>query len=169
MSNVQSQFLVFIIRSSGFYDAQIACSPVYTTTRLLRSVISSYLKQCHLTCCCPKSAENIGNLALRGGAPPLAVPCTPAGCIVLLQRSGVKLAGKVSVLLWIFLNRYVTVLLFRAILFIKWTCTYISTRMPECTLSPRFQNLHQQVHISFETGRNLGPVIVWFLLVRRKV
>lgn len=45
------------------------------------------------------SAENIGNLALKGGKPPLAVPCTPAGCIVLLQRSGVVLAGKHAVVL----------------------------------------------------------------------
>ena len=34
------------------------------------------------------SAMNIGNLCLKGGDPPLAVPCTPAGCIELLQRSG---------------------------------------------------------------------------------
>jgi len=27
------------------------------------------------------SAENIGNLALKGGDPPLAVPCTPAGYV----------------------------------------------------------------------------------------
>ena len=45
------------------------------------------------------SAENMGNLALRGGAPPLAVPCTPAGCIVLLQRSGVDMRGKHAVVL----------------------------------------------------------------------
>ena len=25
------------------------------------------------------SATNVGNLCLRGGDPPLAVPCTPAG------------------------------------------------------------------------------------------
>ena len=45
------------------------------------------------------SANNIGNLALRGGIPPLAVPCTPAGCIVLLQRSGVEIKGKHAVIL----------------------------------------------------------------------
>ena len=45
------------------------------------------------------SATNIGNLALRGGVPPLAVPCTPAGCIVLMQRSGVDLKGKHAVVL----------------------------------------------------------------------
>ena len=33
------------------------------------------------------SAANIGNMCLRGGRPPLAVPCTPAGCVELLQRS----------------------------------------------------------------------------------
>lgn len=42
------------------------------------------------------SAMNIGNLCLRGGEPPLAVPCTPAGCIELLQRYDVEINGKVS-------------------------------------------------------------------------
>lgn len=45
------------------------------------------------------SAENIGNLALRGGVPPLAVPCTPAGCVELLQRSGIDVRGKDAVVL----------------------------------------------------------------------
>eukprot|EP00928_Gymnodinium_smaydae_P098062 TRINITY_DN902_c0_g1_i1.p1 TRINITY_DN902_c0_g1~~TRINITY_DN902_c0_g1_i1.p1 ORF type:complete len:379 (-),score=96.00 TRINITY_DN902_c0_g1_i1:513-1649(-) len=45
------------------------------------------------------SALNIGNLCLKGGDPPLAVPCTPAGCIELLQRSGVKVAGKEAIVL----------------------------------------------------------------------
>jgi len=40
------------------------------------------------------SASNIGNMCLRGGRPPLAVPCTPAGCVELLQRSGVEVRGK---------------------------------------------------------------------------
>ena len=40
------------------------------------------------------SAPNIGNMCLRGGKPPLAVPCTPAGCVELLQRSGVEVSGK---------------------------------------------------------------------------
>ena len=40
------------------------------------------------------SASNIGNLCLRGGRPPLAVPCTPAGCVELLQRSEVDVKGK---------------------------------------------------------------------------
>ena len=40
------------------------------------------------------SATNIGNMCLRGGAPPLALPCTPAGCIELLQRSDVTVKGK---------------------------------------------------------------------------
>ena len=40
------------------------------------------------------SALNIGNLCLRGGDPPLAVPCTPAGCIELLQRYDVEISGK---------------------------------------------------------------------------
>ena len=39
------------------------------------------------------SAENIGHLALRGHAP-LAIPCTPAGCVELLTRSNVSVAGK---------------------------------------------------------------------------
>merc|ERR1712226_509897 len=45
------------------------------------------------------SALNIGNLCLKGGDPPLAVPCTPAGCIELLQRSGVEVSGKDAVVL----------------------------------------------------------------------
>mmetsp|Transcript_11746 Transcript_11746/g.27140 ORF Transcript_11746/g.27140 Transcript_11746/m.27140 type:complete len:369 (-) Transcript_11746:365-1471(-) len=45
------------------------------------------------------SAENIGNMCLRGGKPPLAVPCTPAGCVELLQRSGVEVRGKEVVVL----------------------------------------------------------------------
>ncbi len=40
---------------------------------------------------------NIGRIALRGGKPPMAVPCTPAGCIELLQRSGVDCKGKHAV------------------------------------------------------------------------
>merc|ERR1719498_758504 len=43
------------------------------------------------------SAVNIGNLCLKGGDPPLAIPCTPAGCIELLQRSGVEMSGKNAV------------------------------------------------------------------------
>ena len=45
------------------------------------------------------SAMNVGNLCLKGGDPPLAVPCTPAGCIELLQRSGIEVAGKDAVVL----------------------------------------------------------------------
>jgi len=45
------------------------------------------------------SAENIGNLCLRGGKPPLAVPCTPAGCVELIQRSGIDPSGKEAVVL----------------------------------------------------------------------
>lgn len=45
------------------------------------------------------SAQNVGNLCLKGGDPPLAVPCTPAGCIELLQRSGVEVAGKTAVVI----------------------------------------------------------------------
>eukprot|EP00977_Amphora_coffeiformis_P018976 scaffold6829_cov171-Amphora_coffeaeformis.AAC.6 len=45
------------------------------------------------------SALNIGNLCLRGGEPPLAVPCTPAGCIELLQRYDVEISGKDCVVL----------------------------------------------------------------------
>ena len=36
------------------------------------------------------SSANIGNMCLRGGRPPLALPCTPAGCVELLQRSEVR-------------------------------------------------------------------------------
>lgn len=45
------------------------------------------------------SAENIGNLCLKGGDPPLAIPCTPAGCIELLQRSNVEISGKNAVVI----------------------------------------------------------------------
>ena len=41
------------------------------------------------------SALNIGNLCLKGGAAPMAIPCTPAGCMELLARSGVQLSGKI--------------------------------------------------------------------------
>ena len=44
-------------------------------------------------------AENIGNLCLRGGEPPAAVACTPAGVIEILQRIGVKISGKEAVVL----------------------------------------------------------------------
>lgn len=42
---------------------------------------------------------NIGNLALRGRDPPLAVPCTPRGCVELLKRSGVIMSGKNAVVI----------------------------------------------------------------------
>lgn len=45
------------------------------------------------------SALNIGNLCLKGGDPPLAIPCTPAGCVELLQRSGVITKGMDAVVL----------------------------------------------------------------------
>mmetsp|Transcript_82714 Transcript_82714/g.162240 ORF Transcript_82714/g.162240 Transcript_82714/m.162240 type:complete len:464 (+) Transcript_82714:52-1443(+) len=45
------------------------------------------------------SAVNIGNLCLKGGDPPMAVPCTPAGCIELIQRSGVEVSGKRAVVI----------------------------------------------------------------------
>lgn len=45
------------------------------------------------------SAVNIGNLCMKGGKPPKAIPCTPAGCIELLQRSNVDCNGKDAVVL----------------------------------------------------------------------
>ena len=48
------------------------------------------------------SAQNIGRLWLgRGmnGEPPLAIPCTPAGCIDLLQRYDIDITGKECVVL----------------------------------------------------------------------
>jgi len=45
------------------------------------------------------SAANIGNMCLKGGKPPLALPCTPAGCVELLQRSEVEVRGKEVVVL----------------------------------------------------------------------
>ena len=41
---------------------------------------------------------NIGRLAMKGRKP-LFVPCTPAGCIELLVRSGVEIEGKEAVVL----------------------------------------------------------------------
>lgn len=47
------------------------------------------------------SAQNVGNMWLgRGtGDPPLAIPCTPAGCIDLLQRYSIDITGKECVVL----------------------------------------------------------------------
>merc|ERR1719262_1907311 len=45
------------------------------------------------------SAQNIGNLCLKGGDPPLAIPCTPAGCIELIQRSEIDMSGKNAVVI----------------------------------------------------------------------
>eukprot|EP00619_Florenciella_sp_RCC1007_P008278 CAMPEP_0205907622 /NCGR_PEP_ID=MMETSP1325-20131115/2669_1 /ASSEMBLY_ACC=CAM_ASM_000708 /TAXON_ID=236786 /ORGANISM="Florenciella sp., Strain RCC1007" /LENGTH=294 /DNA_ID=CAMNT_0053273735 /DNA_START=44 /DNA_END=928 /DNA_ORIENTATION=+ len=44
-------------------------------------------------------ALNVGNMWLSGGDPPLAVACTPAGCIELLQRYDIKVSGKNCVVL----------------------------------------------------------------------
>jgi methylenetetrahydrofolate dehydrogenase (NADP+) / methenyltetrahydrofolate cyclohydrolase len=41
---------------------------------------------------------NIGRLVMKGRQP-LFVPCTPAGCMVLLERSGVQIAGSTAVVL----------------------------------------------------------------------
>jgi methylenetetrahydrofolate dehydrogenase (NADP+)/methenyltetrahydrofolate cyclohydrolase len=41
---------------------------------------------------------NIGRLVMKGRVP-LFVPCTPAGCIILLERSGVPIAGATAVVL----------------------------------------------------------------------
>merc|ERR1719343_1900204 len=41
----------------------------------------------------------MGNLVLGGVTGPLAIPCTPAGCIELLLRSGVEINGKDAVVL----------------------------------------------------------------------
>jgi len=41
---------------------------------------------------------NIGRLSMKGREP-LFVPCTPAGCIELLVRSGVEISGKEAVIL----------------------------------------------------------------------
>ena len=37
--------------------------------------------------------ENVARLVLRGGPRPLATACTPAGCVELLQRYDIQLAG----------------------------------------------------------------------------
>eukprot|EP00929_Paragymnodinium_shiwhaense_P033489 TRINITY_DN18381_c0_g1_i1.p1 TRINITY_DN18381_c0_g1~~TRINITY_DN18381_c0_g1_i1.p1 ORF type:complete len:346 (+),score=109.45 TRINITY_DN18381_c0_g1_i1:74-1111(+) len=44
-------------------------------------------------------AQNIGNMVLKGGDPPLAIPCTPAGCVELLQYSNIDVSGKDAVVL----------------------------------------------------------------------
>lgn len=44
-------------------------------------------------------AQNIGNMVLKGGDPPLAIPCTPAGCVELLQYSQIEVQGKDAVVL----------------------------------------------------------------------
>lgn len=41
---------------------------------------------------------NIGRLAMKGRAPGF-VPCTPRGCIELLERSGIEIAGRHAVVL----------------------------------------------------------------------
>jgi len=43
--------------------------------------------------------ENIGRLCMKGRTPPFAIPCTPKGCIELIERSGVTLDGKRAVVL----------------------------------------------------------------------
>lgn len=45
------------------------------------------------------SALNIGNLCLKGGDEPLALPCTPAGCIEMLKRYGISPRGKIAVVI----------------------------------------------------------------------
>jgi 5,10-methylene-tetrahydrofolate dehydrogenase/methenyl tetrahydrofolate cyclohydrolase len=44
------------------------------------------------------SATNLGNLALKGGDP-AAMACTPLGCMEILKRSGVEIAGKHAVVI----------------------------------------------------------------------
>ncbi|KAJ8612867.1 hypothetical protein CTAYLR_002045 [Chrysophaeum taylorii] len=43
------------------------------------------------------SAANVGKMWTRGGEPPLALPCTPAGCVELLKRSGATISGAQAV------------------------------------------------------------------------
>ena len=43
------------------------------------------------------AALNVGKLCLRGGEEPSAVACTPVGCLELLERSNVVIAGKRAV------------------------------------------------------------------------
>ncbi|KAH8073781.1 methenyltetrahydrofolate cyclohydrolase [Aureococcus anophagefferens] len=45
------------------------------------------------------SETNVARLVMQGGPPRLAMPCTPAGCVELLRRHGVPLAGKRAVVL----------------------------------------------------------------------
>lgn len=43
-------------------------------------------------------ARNIGELAKKGGKP-LFIPCTPKGCMVLLESTGIEISGKHAVVL----------------------------------------------------------------------
>eukprot|EP00298_Acanthocystis_sp_HF-20_P007325 c16946_g2_i1.p1 GENE.c16946_g2_i1~~c16946_g2_i1.p1 ORF type:complete len:304 (-),score=148.85 c16946_g2_i1:76-963(-) len=43
--------------------------------------------------------ENIGRLVMKGVEPPLALPCTPAGCIELLKRSNIDVNGMNAVVI----------------------------------------------------------------------
>ena len=45
------------------------------------------------------SEANVARLVMQGGPPPLAMPCTPAGCVELLQRYDVPIAGQRAVVL----------------------------------------------------------------------
>ena len=42
---------------------------------------------------------NVGNMWISGGDPPMAVACTPAGCLELLQRYNIPVSGKNCVVL----------------------------------------------------------------------
>lgn len=42
---------------------------------------------------------NIGRLCMTGRTPPLFVPCTPKGCVELLDRYGVEIEGKSAVVI----------------------------------------------------------------------
>lgn len=42
---------------------------------------------------------NIGRLSMTGRSEPLAVACTPLGCVVLLERMGIPIKGKQAVVL----------------------------------------------------------------------
>mmetsp|Transcript_21671 Transcript_21671/g.38270 ORF Transcript_21671/g.38270 Transcript_21671/m.38270 type:complete len:330 (+) Transcript_21671:70-1059(+) len=74
-------------------------------------------------------AENIGNLALKGGDPPLALPCTPAGCVQLLQRSGVDCSGKHAVIIG--RSNIVGMPLVHLLLSLDATVTVVHSRTPD--------------------------------------
>jgi 5,10-methylene-tetrahydrofolate dehydrogenase/methenyl tetrahydrofolate cyclohydrolase len=73
-------------------------------------------------------AENVGNLALKGGTPPKAIACTPAGVVELLQRSGIDPKGKTAVVVG--RSNIVGMPMFHLLLSMDATVTVVHSRTP---------------------------------------